>query len=236
MRACPPHPSRRALRTLLRMRRLTTELAAHLNRAADPNLTMSNSPSRSRARISASGLCLFASLTRIEGVGGAPRDVRVLGGTPGGHAMTRRVRRLARRLASHDAGRSPLGAPPWRFWALRVPRFPLRVTRLCRSFGGSGSVTASSSRPGLNAWRAGSLPPGAAVASRRRRTPHLAPHSGCLENTPSLSKAANLLVRMHSVVSGKMRFVAENFAAAGLSPSWPGLTPQVGFTRLAALN
>src|SRR5262249_30388480 len=31
--------------------------------------------------------------------------------------MTRHTRRLARRLASHDAGRSPLGAPPWRFWA-----------------------------------------------------------------------------------------------------------------------
>ena len=31
---------------------------------------------------------------------------------------------LARRLASHDAGRSPLGAPPWRFWA-PGPRFRL---------------------------------------------------------------------------------------------------------------
>jgi hypothetical protein len=168
--------------------------------------------------------------------------------------ITRHARRLARRLASHDAGRSPLGAPPWRFWALRVPRFPLRVTRLCRSFGGSGSVTASSSRPGLiprlavrdlpaarcpimhifdltrilrrgcrhqaghresvfvsvgiSAWRAGSLPPGATVASRYRRTPHLAPHSGCLENTPSLSKAANVLMRTHIVVKRKMRFVA----------------------------
>src|SRR5215831_17940430 len=30
--------------------------------------------------------------------------------------MTRHARRLARRLASHDAGRSPLGAPPWRFF------------------------------------------------------------------------------------------------------------------------
>jgi hypothetical protein len=30
-------------------------------------LTMSNSPSRSRARIAASGLCLFASLTPVEG-------------------------------------------------------------------------------------------------------------------------------------------------------------------------
>ena len=102
----------------------------------------------------------------------------MLGGTPVGVHVTRHARRLARRHASHDAGRSPLGAPPWRFWALRVPRFPPRVTRLGRSFGGSGSVTASSSRPGLSAWRAGSLPPGATGASRYRRTPHLAPPSG----------------------------------------------------------
>ena len=62
----------------------------------------------------------------IEGVGGAPRDVRVLGGTPVGVHVTRHARRLARHLASHDAGRTPPGAPPWRFWALRVPRFPPR--------------------------------------------------------------------------------------------------------------
>ena len=43
---------------------------------------------------------------------------------PVGRIMTRYARRLARRLASHDAGRSPLGAPPWRFWALG-PRFRL---------------------------------------------------------------------------------------------------------------
>jgi hypothetical protein len=61
----------------------------------------------------------FASLLHSpqRGVGGAPRDVRVLGGTPVGVHVTRHARRLARRLASHDAGRSPLGAPPWRFWA-----------------------------------------------------------------------------------------------------------------------
>ena len=51
-----------------------------------------------------------------QGVGGAPRNVRVLGGTPVRRIMTRYARRLARRLASHDAGRSPLGAPPWRFF------------------------------------------------------------------------------------------------------------------------
>ena len=43
---------------------------------------------------------------------------------PGGLHVTRQARRLARRLASHDAGRSPLGAPPWRFWA-SGPRFRL---------------------------------------------------------------------------------------------------------------
>jgi len=59
-----------------------------------------------------------------QGVGGAPRNVRVLGGTPVRRIMTRYARRLARRLASHDAGRSPLGAPPWRFWA-SGPRFRL---------------------------------------------------------------------------------------------------------------
>jgi hypothetical protein len=59
----------------------------------------------------------FASLLHSpqRGVGGAPRDVRVLGGTPAGVHVTRHARRLARRHASHDAGRSPLGAPPWRF-------------------------------------------------------------------------------------------------------------------------
>ena len=72
----------------------------------------------------APGVCNFASLTPKRGVGGAPRNVRVLSGTPVRHAITRHARRLARRLASHDAGRSPLGAPPWRFWALG-PRFRL---------------------------------------------------------------------------------------------------------------
>jgi hypothetical protein len=54
--------------------------------------------------------------------------------TPVGHAMTRRVRRLARRLASHDAGRSPLGAPPWRFWASGAALLSPN-TRLRQSFG-----------------------------------------------------------------------------------------------------
>src|SRR5258708_10596874 len=69
-------------------------------------------------------LC-FANPNR--GVGGAPRDVRVLARHPWGmpscvkdareRACDAACQALARRLASHDAGRSPLGAPPWRFWA-----------------------------------------------------------------------------------------------------------------------
>jgi hypothetical protein len=51
---------------------------------------------------------------------------------------------LARRLASHDAGRSPLGAPPWRFFT----RGRASVSGMTRS------RAASSSQPGRSAWRA----------------------------------------------------------------------------------
>ena len=76
--------------------------------------------------------------------------------------MTRQARRLARRLASHDAGRSPLGAPPWRFWApgaaLAPPSAPAVLQLRAFAF---RIRAASSSHPGRSAWRAGSLPPGA---------------------------------------------------------------------------
>src|SRR5438132_4937649 len=108
----------------------------------------------------APGVCNFASLTPNRGVGGAPRNVRVLSGTPVGRIMTRYARRLARRLASHDAGRSPLGAPPWRFWApgaaLPSPWAPAVLQRRADAF---RIRAASSSHPGRSAWRAGSLPP-----------------------------------------------------------------------------
>ena len=92
------------------------------------------------------GACHSASKTRVNAL------------------TTRHARRLARRLASHNAGRSPLGAPPWRFF-----------TRGRASVSGiaSGSVQRA---PGL---------PRRAVASRRRRTPRLAPPSGSsLEDAP----------------------------------------------------
>ena len=84
---------------------------------------------------------------------------------------------LARRLASHDAGRSPLGAPPWRFWA-SGPRFRLRhppSLTLRRVW----SRAASSSQPGRSAWRATSRASrGKRLRAARRRTPRPAPHSG----------------------------------------------------------
>jgi hypothetical protein len=99
-------------------------------------------------------LC-FANPNR--GVGGAPRNVRVRAKHPLGLHMTRQARRLrgalrpiARQDArerAYDAGRSPLGAPPWRFFT----RGRASLTGIC-----AGSVTASSSHPGRSAWRAGS--------------------------------------------------------------------------------
>src|SRR6266545_739063 len=178
-----PRPSRRAhassrLHNLCRMRAPQDE---------DDHRLRHSSPCQTAHLVPAPALLRpgFASLLHSpqRGVGGAPRDVRVLGGAPVGHAMTRRVRRLARRLASHDAGRSPLGAPPWRFWAPGAALLSPLPPSACAS-AGSGSVTASSSQPGRSAWRAGSLPPGAAVTSRYRRTPLPAPPSGSPPETP----------------------------------------------------
>jgi len=81
----------------------------------------SNSPSRSRGAFLRPG---FATLLRHpESRGGAPRNVRALGEAPVRRIMCVKDAReraydairqaLARRLASHNAGRSPLGAPPW---------------------------------------------------------------------------------------------------------------------------
>jgi hypothetical protein len=76
-------------------------------------------------------------------------------------------------LASHDAGRSPLGAPPWRFWALG-PRFSHRHP-----------PSLALRRASARIQRAPSSLPRQAVTSRRRRTPLPAPPSGSsLEDAP----------------------------------------------------
>src|SRR5262249_17086525 len=79
-----------------------------------PYLTVSNSPSRSRDAF-ASGVCDFASLTPNEGWAERRETFGCVRSTRWAyHDAIRQA--LARRLASHNAGRSPLGAPPWRFF------------------------------------------------------------------------------------------------------------------------
>ena len=96
-----------------------------------------NSLPRSRGAFLRPGFCILASLTPNRGVGGAPRNVRVLGGTPVGVHITRHARRLrgalrpitrdARLSALHRGGFSP-GA------ALPSPAFaPDRLQRAPRS-------------------------------------------------------------------------------------------------------
>jgi hypothetical protein len=149
--------ARRALRAFLRMRRPThAEFAARRRTVAVSSyLTMSNSPHLlvPAAQFCARGL-RFASLTPIEGWAERRETFGCVRGTRWAyHDAIRQAR--ARRLASHDAGRPPLGAPPWRFFtrgraSLSAALLTLKLRRAV------GSVTASSSQPGPSAWRAGS--------------------------------------------------------------------------------
>ena len=117
---------------------------------ADPHLpsySLVKQPSSFPRRVfCARGLLLL----RAPGMRGGRSTERTSGTC---EAPVRRVRTrqaLVRRLASLGVGRSPLGAPPWRFWA----RGRASLTGLA-----SGSVTASSSHPGPSARRAGPGPP-----------------------------------------------------------------------------
>ena len=110
-------------------------------------------------------VCLSFASIPPGGVGGAPT---------GALFLLSRLRdatdpRRARRGASHDAGRSPLGAPPWRF-----------------SAGGRASISGIASGSVQRAPRSQVVVPGGrcpgppepAVTSRGRRTPLPAPPSG----------------------------------------------------------
>src|SRR5205807_1304984 len=121
------------------------------------------------ARFLRPGFVSFASLTPVKGWRSA-ESRRVLARHPLGLHVTRQARRLARRLASHNAGRPPPGA--------------LTVAIL-----GSGPALPSPELLPDRSQRAprvrvlvpggrGPVPPGATVMSRRRGTPLLAPHSG----------------------------------------------------------
>src|SRR4029077_1478335 len=91
---------------------------------------------------------------------------------------------LVRRGASHDAGRSPLGAPPWRF-----------------SAGGRASISGIASGSVQRAPRSQVVVPGGrcpgppepAVTSRGRRTPLPAPPFRIVSRRrPSMSEDGNL--------------------------------------------
>src|SRR6266478_6772186 len=98
---------------------------------------MSNSPSRSRGAFLRPGFASLLHRPRIEGWAERRETFGCVRGTRGAyHDAIRQA--LARRLASHDAGRSPLGAPPWRFSApgaaLLSPAFaPDRLQRAPRT-------------------------------------------------------------------------------------------------------
>src|SRR3989442_9007745 len=112
-RVARPHPSRRAYATL----RLRSVFGLRAPQDEDEHRVLRNSPYKQPfsfpRRIFAPGVCIVASLTPNRGVGGAPRNVRVRARHPWGVScasqtrvnalMTRYARRLARRLASHDA-------------------------------------------------------------------------------------------------------------------------------------
>jgi hypothetical protein len=127
----------------------------------------------------ASGVCNLASLTPNRGVGGAPRNVRVLGGTPVGRIMTRYARRLrgALRPMTRDARLSALHRGGF---GLPGPRF--RLLRRPPSYNGGqvpcGSVQRAPRTQVVVPGGRGPCLPRRTVTSRRRRTPRLAPHSG----------------------------------------------------------
>ena len=129
------------------------------------------SPPRSRGAFLRPGRSLSLRVHPKRGVGGAPT---------GAHSCCRaceaRPSALVRRGASHDAGRSPLGAPPWRF-----------------SAGGRASISGIASGSVQRAPRSQVVmpggrcpgPPESAVTSRSRGTPLPAPPSGSsLEDAP----------------------------------------------------
>ncbi len=123
---------------------------------------------RSGAALSTRWACHLASKTRVNAL------------------MTWHARRLARRLASHDAGRSPLGAPPWRFFTRgrASVSFGKPANHARRAFA-FRIRAASSSQPGRSAWRAGSRASrGQRLRAARRRTPLPAPPSGSSPETP----------------------------------------------------
>src|SRR5438876_11463068 len=147
-------------------RRLARHRGSASNRVCHSYSLVKQPGSFPRRTFCARGL-LFASRTRNEGWAEHRETYGRSCEAPVGRVRTRQA--LVRRLASLGVGRSPLGAPQWRFWA----RGRASLTGLA-----SRSVTASSSHPGPSARRAGSgASRGERLPAGRRGTPLLAPSS-----------------------------------------------------------
>ena len=162
--------------------------------------TMSNSAvlfvpaARCGARVD---LCLLASTPKRGGRSADRRTISVV-------AFARRDwSARVRRGASHDAGRSPLGAPPWRF-----------------SAGGRASISGISSGSVQRAPRSQVIVPGGrcpgppepAVTSRGRRTPLPAPPFRTVSGRrPSMSEEASLVLYIRNVVNNYLRYVAKKY-------------------------
>ncbi len=134
-----------------------TKFGAHISRwpSSQTHDVKQRSVVRSRDALRRPGWSLSIRVHPERGVGGAPT---------GALSLLSRLRDATaarvRRSASHDAGRSPLGAPPWRFSA---------GGRASISGIASGSVQRCSSQPGPNAWRAVSRAARAAFGEARRQ-------------------------------------------------------------------
>src|SRR5262245_29716915 len=146
------------------------------------------------ARFPRPGFATLASLTPNEGgrsaesrSGAAAPVGRALGASQDARERAYDAARqaLARRLASHNAGRSPLGAPPWRFFTRGRASVSVGARRPTTAGIRLRIRRASSSQPGRSAWRAGSRASrGERLQAACRGTPLPAPPSGCLRTTP----------------------------------------------------
>jgi hypothetical protein len=143
----------------------------------------------------------FASLLRSPPVRGGRSAERRSGARRNTRGRARNAARqaLPRRLASHDAGRSPLGAPPWRFWA-PGPRFSHRhPPRLALRRASARFQRAPRSQVVVPGGRLPCLPRRRlrAAAAGRHSPLRLQDASG---RRPSKSEDATLVASMQSVV------------------------------------
>ena len=187
----------------------------------DYALASDNTPSFPRRVFCARGF--HRCFTHPESRGGRSAEKR-----SGAQRNTRGARRnaacqaLARRLAPHDAGRSPLGAPPWRFWApgaaLPSPSAPAVLQRRAGAF---GSVQRAPRTQVVVPGGRGPCLPRRTVTSRRRRTPLPAPPSGSSPETP-LNERGCESCSMHSICSQERSYdvaMENGLVMAGLVPA-----------------